>query len=40
VFLFGMDNVWRVVLSWRPIGVLQIPEERQGVNTRVEQKDW
>jgi preprotein translocase SecE subunit len=40
VFLFGMDQVWRVVLSWKPIGVLQIPEEKQGVNTRVEAKDW
>ncbi len=40
VFLFGMDQVWRVVLSWKPVGVLQIPEEKQGANTKVEQKDW
>jgi preprotein translocase SecE subunit len=40
VFLFSMDQVWRVVLSWKPVGVLQIPEEKQGANTRVEQKDW
>jgi preprotein translocase SecE subunit len=40
VFLFGMDQVWRVVLSWKPIGVLQLPEEKQGANTRVEQRDW
>ncbi len=40
IFLFGMDQVWRVVLSWKPVGVLQIPEEKQGANTKVEQKDW
>jgi preprotein translocase SecE subunit len=40
VFLFGMDQVWRVVLSWKPVGVLQIPDEKQGANTKVEQKDW
>ena len=40
IFLFGMDQVWRVVLSWKPVGVLQIPEEKQGANTKVEQRDW
>jgi hypothetical protein len=35
-----MDQVWRVILSWKPVGVLQIPEEKQGANTKVEQKDW
>lgn len=26
-FLFVMDQTWRVILSWKPIGVLQIPEQ-------------
>jgi preprotein translocase SecE subunit len=39
-FLFTMDQVWRVALSWKPIGVLQIPEDQSETNTGVEQKPW
>jgi preprotein translocase SecE subunit len=40
IYLFAMDQGWRVVLSWKPIGVLQMPEEKSGANTKVEQRDW
>jgi preprotein translocase SecE subunit len=40
VYLFGMDQVWRVVLSWKPIGVIQLPEDQSEANTSVEQKNW
>jgi preprotein translocase SecE subunit len=40
VFLFGTDQVWRVVLSWKPIGVLQIPEEEPEKTANVEQRPW
>jgi preprotein translocase SecE subunit len=41
VFLFAMDQTWRVILSWKPIGVLQVPEEKAGgANTNVEQRPW
>jgi preprotein translocase SecE subunit len=39
-FLFAMDQIWRVTLSWKPIGVLQIPEDQSETNTGVEQKPW
>jgi preprotein translocase SecE subunit len=39
-YLFSMDQVWRVILSWRPIGVLQIPEDQTEQNTAVENKPW
>jgi preprotein translocase SecE subunit len=38
-FLFVTDQVWRVALSWKPIGVLQIPEQ-QDTNTTVENRPW
>ena len=38
VFLFLMDQTWRVVLSWKPIGVLQIDTEK--VDKSAEQKMW
>jgi preprotein translocase SecE subunit len=28
VFLFSMDVIWKTVLSWKPVGVLKIPEEK------------
>ena len=28
-YLFAMDVVWKAVLSWKPIGVLQISDEDQ-----------
>ncbi len=40
VFLFGTDQIWRVVLSWKPIGVLQIPEEEPEKTANVEQRPW
>jgi preprotein translocase SecE subunit len=40
VFLFGMDWTWKVVLSWKPIGVLHIPKEQSQQNRTLEQKKW
>jgi preprotein translocase SecE subunit len=40
VFLFGMDQTWRLVLSWKPIGVLQIPEEKSAEKQNIEQRPW
>jgi hypothetical protein len=40
VFLFGMDWTWKVVLSWRPIGVLHIPQETSQQNKPSELKRW
>jgi preprotein translocase SecE subunit len=40
VYLFLMDQVWRTVLSWPPIGVLQFPKNTQQENTSIEQKKW
>jgi preprotein translocase SecE subunit len=40
IFLFGTDQVWRVVLSSRIIGVLQIPDEKAGETENVEQRPW
>jgi len=39
-YLFGVDQLWRISLSWRPIGVLVIPKEQSEVTTSVEQKKW
>src|SRR5262249_28363722 len=38
VFLFSMDWTWKVVLSWRPIGVLHIPEDTSSQKATIEQK--
>jgi preprotein translocase SecE subunit len=40
VFLFAMDQTWRVVLSWKPIGVIRVPEGEGEKNIKVEQKNW
>jgi preprotein translocase SecE subunit len=41
VFLFLMDQGWRVILSWKPIGVLQISDEQQrDSNKSSEDKPW
>jgi len=40
VFLFGMDYAWKVVLSWKPIGVLYIPPQGSEQNKKVEEKRW
>lgn len=40
VFLFGMDWTWKVVLSWKPIGVLHIPEDQGEQNQKTEAKRW
>ena len=39
-FLFTMDWTWKVVLSWRPIGVLHIPVEQSDTETKIDQKKW
>jgi len=39
-YLFAMDQCWRVVLSWKPIGVIQLPENQSEANTSVEQKRY
>jgi preprotein translocase SecE subunit len=39
LFLFLMDQTWRVVLSWKPIGVLQINQD-QSEQKNVENKPW
>jgi preprotein translocase SecE subunit len=39
-YLFAWDQGWRVLLSWRPIGVIQVQEDQKEVNTSVEQKNW
>jgi preprotein translocase SecE subunit len=40
LFLFGMDYTWKIVLSWKPIGVLHIPKDTAQKNKSVEQKRW
>ncbi len=40
VFLFGMDYAWKVVLSWKPIGVLHIPKEESQQNKTFENKRY
>jgi preprotein translocase SecE subunit len=39
-YLFSMDMVWKHVLSWKPIGVLVIPEETPETNTNVENRPY
>jgi preprotein translocase SecE subunit len=39
-YLFLMDQSWRVLLSWKPIGVLHIPKDQTNTNQSVEQKKW
>jgi len=40
LFLFGMDWGWKVVLSWKPIGVLHIPPESAQGHKKAEEKKW
>ena len=40
LFLFLMDQTWRVVLSWKPIGVLQINQDQADQNKSAENKPW
>ncbi|HBI44946.1 MAG TPA: preprotein translocase subunit SecE [Planctomycetales bacterium] len=40
IFLFLMDQTWRVVLSWKPIGVLQLSEDQSEKNKSAELKPW
>ncbi len=40
LFLFAMDQTWRVVLSWKPIGVLQLSEDQSEKNKSAELKPW
>jgi preprotein translocase SecE subunit len=40
VFLFGMDYTWKIVLSWKPIGVLHIPKETGEKNKTPDQQRW
>jgi preprotein translocase SecE subunit len=39
-YLFFVDLAWKEVLSWKPIGVLQLPEDEAEKNKSVEQKPW
>jgi preprotein translocase SecE subunit len=39
-FLFLMDQTWRVVLSWKPIGVLQINADQSDKNKSAENLKW
>ncbi len=40
IFLFGMDWLWKEVLSWKPIGVLHIPKDASETAKKIEQKKW
>jgi ribosomal protein L7/L12/preprotein translocase SecE subunit len=40
VYLFGVDQLWRVALSWDYIKVLQIPKDQSDKNRSLEQKNW
>jgi preprotein translocase SecE subunit len=40
VYLFAMDQAWRVVLSLKPVGVLQVPQDQEQTNQSVEQRRW
>jgi preprotein translocase SecE subunit len=40
VFLFGMDYTWKILLSWKPIGVLHIPKETGEKAKTSEQQRW
>src|SRR5205807_1458569 len=39
-YLVAMDQSWRILLSWKPIGVIQVPENQSEANTSVERKKW
>ena len=40
IFLFAMDQTWRVVLSWKPIGVIQLNQDQSEKNKSVDLKPW
>jgi preprotein translocase SecE subunit len=40
VYLFGVDQLWRVSLSWDYIRVLVIPKDPSSTNRSVENKNW
>jgi len=40
VFLFGMDYAWKIMLSWKPIGVLHIPKADDSKAKTTEQQRW
>jgi preprotein translocase SecE subunit len=39
-FLFSMDYFWKTVLSFKPIGVLHIPEDSGKAKQKLEEKKW
>ncbi|HEY7307748.1 MAG TPA: preprotein translocase subunit SecE [Gemmataceae bacterium] len=39
-YLFSMDMVWKHVLSWKPIGVLVIPEDQPETTTNMENRPY
>jgi preprotein translocase SecE subunit len=39
-YLFGMDVVWKSVLSWGPIGVLQIKQDQLEATQPIEDRPW
>jgi len=40
VFLFGMDVLWKKVLSWEHIGVLHIPDSKDDTKKSITEKKW
>ena len=40
VYLFGMDQAWRWLLSRDVIGTLQFPKNQSEIDKSVEQKPW
>jgi preprotein translocase SecE subunit len=40
VFLFTMDRTWEFVLSWKPIGVIQLNVDQSDKNKSAELKPW
>ena len=40
IFLFAMDQTWRIILSSKPIGVLQLSEDQSEKNKSAELKPW
>ncbi len=39
-FLFTTDYFWKTVLSWKPIGVLHIPQDAQTGKEKLDEKRW
>lgn len=39
-YLFSMDMVWKHVLSWKPIGVLVLPEDQPETTTTMENRPY